>query len=522
MKNICTIIGSCLLVLWAGLVLGHTPAENSPAITVSLELASPIPGTTYQGLPVYYPGQAVPFKLTFWNRGGEIITSKGFSDQEFRLLLVFTDPRGNVITTDKFFPSNTPPAARVFVGNGGNLIPGDPVEILSAGWGWQYDLPDARDLYPLQRGGIYQVKAVIPMRTYTSYTQSDSVKYSIDDQLNWSGALVSNTVLFTLVADFDQDDYYYPLPSGTIHPNQADCDDENPRVHPGATEIMGNGIDDDCNPDTPDVLPVATGTLNVRAEKHTVGSGNKPATNKEPLTNLWVRVYVTGPGSCADRFGTSWQNYHSIWASCNPPAGAGMTDSAGMKSFSLTPGNYILIGLFDPTPDANGNPNYNDDEVYMGVSVGAVTANQTKEKYLQLIVTSDGKKVPAKYTVKTGSELLIIEPEYIEWDGTQELYPFIFESVGDWGVATSVAPPEGFIADQPILSTEVNDDLKALQFVITDMGSKWVHTQVEHRIKHKGRTETVRSQVGIKLSERLARQKGLGRYGHEDRSAKKQ
>lgn len=33
-----------------------------------------------------------------------------------------------------------------------------------------------------------------------------------------------------------------------------DCDDANPEVHPGAEEVSCNGLDDDCNPSTPDLL----------------------------------------------------------------------------------------------------------------------------------------------------------------------------------------------------------------------------------------------------------------------------
>jgi hypothetical protein len=155
-----------------------------------------------------------------------------------------------------------------------------------------------------------------------------------------------------------------------------------------------------------------------------------------------------------------------------------------------------VIGQYDPV-------------IYPGVSVGGVGAGQTVQKYLQVIQKSDGKKVPAKYDVVKGSELLIIEPEYIVWDGTQELYPFIFESIGNWGVTTSVTPPEGFAADYPNLSTTVNTEMKSLQFTITDIGSSWAPTGGTYALKHKAKTKYVKSKIGVKCSKRLAHEKGF-------------
>jgi len=76
--------------------------------------------------------------------------------------------------------------------------------------------------------------------------------------------MTSNTVEFALVVDADGDGYAFPVPDARLSANAvADCNDQNAAVHPGAGEIPNNGVDDDCNPATPDdtAPPVTTATL---------------------------------------------------------------------------------------------------------------------------------------------------------------------------------------------------------------------------------------------------------------------
>jgi hypothetical protein len=126
---------------------------------------------------------------------------------------------------------------------------------------------------------------------------------------------------------------------------------------------------------------------------------------------------------------------------------------------------------------------------------------------------ADNAKVPGKTTVQKGSLLLITEPEYVEWDGTQELYPFVFETIGDWGVTTAIAPPEGFVTDYSSLSTQLKDATGAVQFTVQDIGSRWVDTGVTFTVTHKKKVKTLKDKVGIKLAKKLAEKKGLSIYG---------
>ena len=51
--------------------------------------------------------------------------------------------------------------------------------------------------------------------------------------------------------DVDGDGYGFPASEYCTYP-AMDCNDSNAQINPGMAEIQGNGIDDDCNPATPD------------------------------------------------------------------------------------------------------------------------------------------------------------------------------------------------------------------------------------------------------------------------------
>jgi hypothetical protein len=397
-----------------------------------------------------------------------IIASEGFSKKIFYLFFVFTGPDGETTISDARMigedaGGNPPPPPLIF--KDGEPLQAEPVEILLGktappAFKKSADIYNAYSYYALTKAGKYSVKAVIPIRTYTDISQTiDGVDFAELTSVLFQGVIESNTVDFSL-----------------------------------------------------NVSGVVDGDIIVHADKHTVGTGSHPGSIKESIVGLEVKAFDKAAGSCVSNYGVSWQNYGFIWDGCTPPSpeASGFTNGDGNVILKVPPGDYIVIGEYDP--DGPIGP---DEPIYIGVSAGGVVPEESTNKYLQVIVKADGKKGPAKYTKKTGSDLLIIEPEYVEWDGTEELYPFVFDSLGDWTVTTSVSPPEGFVADYSNLTEEVNTELKALQFTITDIGSKWVDTECTHEIKHKGKKEKIRSKIGVKLSRKLAKAKGLDRFGKE-------
>ncbi len=267
-----------------------------------------------------------------------------------------------------------------------------------------------------------------------------------------------------------------------------------------ATDQAGN-VDE--TPASANWAILATGTVSVTFDRHTVQSGTQPGSTKSPIAGASVNAYTKASGSCAANIGFNPHDDGTVLSTCTPDASA-TTDANGLARITVLPGDYLILSR---DPQTN---------VVAGVSSGPVAAAETVDKFLQVIVRANGTSVPGKTTTRTGSLLYIIEPEYVEWSQTQELYPFVFDAPsGDWGITVTVTPPEGFTADYPELSTDVNEDYKALQFTLTDVGSCWTcGTGVELTIRHKGRTEHIRHAIPTPLSREFARKKGLDTEGH--------
>ncbi len=275
--------------------------------------------------------------------------------------------------------------------------------------------------------------------------------------------------------------------SWTITPTDGDTDGDGvPNSTDQCVAVAGTAFHRGC-----------PSSVKVTFQRHTVGQGSNPGSTKEPVVGAIVRAFDRN-GACVSAIGTSPRDYATVYTTC-APFSESLTDANGVAVNGVVPANYLVISR-DPVTD-----------VYAGVTSGNVSFGAQADKQLQVIVRANGTSVPAKTTTYVGSLLHVIEPEYVEWNEVQELYPFVFDAPdGDWNVSVTVTPPEGFTVDHPALSTDVNNDYKALQFTLTDVGSCWkCGTDVRITIKHLGKTMVQRHNVKTPMTEWFAQRKGL-------------
>ena len=187
-----------------------------------------------------------------------------------------------------------------------------------------------------------------------------------------------------------------------------------------------------------------------------------------------------------DGIGTNWQKWPTIVNGDGEGSGpcyplySGETFYQGDAIFYLPQGSYLMIGKYEGDGQLPAPPHSD----YIGRLVN-VSPGVDDHQNFQVIKKCDkrnsfGQEQKIHRIGPAGDRTGVCGVEL----GYRTL-SLCFDSVGDWDVTTSVAPPEGFVSDYDSLNATVSSELKAVQFTITDVGSKWIPTKVTHKIKHK-------------------------------------
>ncbi|MCG7852961.1 MAG: hypothetical protein MIO92_10610 [Methanosarcinaceae archaeon] len=400
-----------------------------------------------------------------------IFTQENFSELEFNLNLYFKGPGpdGGLITaktyTEESSPTPSIPPVRV------------KTERLEGGWIISMPLNDVRKYYALTEPGKYLVWFEIPFVQYDP-NQIEPIDCNEDGIID--DCVPYNAVIWDLpIKSFDETQGQKPV---TITLTET--------------------------------VPQVTSTVRIIGTEFYFDKGSKPPMTRRPLSGVEVRLYKMSDIEIFGITKVNYKAYASICTNSNIPFILAAESPGGTGEYlchDLAQDEYVIIGYG------------NEDTAYrhIGGSPVSIDANDpawgNADIVRDLILMTDmrGRKAPGKIKKIKGSNLTIIEPEYIEWDDNQAFYPFAFVTEEDWEVEISVKPPKGFDIDKKSLKDTVSAESKAIQFTITDEGGEWGPSKVKYKAKHKKTTKDVESEIGVKLTKKLAKEKDLTVWGEE-------
>jgi hypothetical protein len=444
-------------ILFAAVILAATLANAQTEPTPPLEVRLTFLKASYN---IDDPAEKIIVTITLENTNGTPVwTQKGFSDLGYHQYLFFygpldNDPKLFTSTYGTNAPSPTP------------SVPPPKVAVEELGVGWLIYMPtepDVRDYYSLTEPGQYKVWFSMP------FVQYDPAQ--VEEVRDESGILIG-----------------HEAPPDAVLWNEA-----------LETQDAYITLTTNVAPLTSDIRFTATEWIYLSKA------------TRQPLTDIEVRLYKN---SDIEKEGISQIGHRTCGMIATntsiPFKIAERTGDLGNEYLfkNIQQDDYVVIGYAHRVTDYK----------HMWSQCRASNSNWGKSEIsgdLRLVTSSKGKKSPAQSTVVTGSQLLIIQPEYVEWAGSEELYPIFFESLENWDVSVSIMPPEGFVADNSILSTNVSSELKALQFTVTDVNGDWIPTKVKYRVKHKKKTIEIDNEIGVRLTRKLAEEKGVSEWGRE-------
>ena len=479
-------IFTCTVSILFALALGILAAKGAWAQTTN-----PMPTITLvtdNDKTTYTAAEPIRMQINVSNTSGaNLVTHKGFMDGDFHLMITFTDPDGQLIQS-KFIPVADEPGPPFVVQSDGTVLgAAAPVEVILDGWerGISPDtrplvvIEDAHVFYDLPKLGVYTAQVIAPFEKFSACREESSPTIPIDPATYNSTSNPPPAGLISLL----EDDKVTATYDHRVLSNLVRFE-----------IVSAVAAENDRSP------------VEVLVDIAEVGGGPTPSVTLSPLNGVSVKLYRVSDIP-EDYYPLNHKSYSLVATDTSIPVVASSKALGGTCSFeNIRRDDYLVIGEYSGSPDFN----------YVGDKINAndpAWGTGPIDARLRIMIKANGKKVPTVKTKRTGSLLIITEPEFVAWDSEQELYPFIFESVGDWGVSTSVAPPEGFVTDYKELSANVNSETEAVQFTITDEGSSWKETDVTFTLTHNKKKEKIKTKIGVKLNKKLAEEKGLGVYG---------
>jgi hypothetical protein len=214
-----------------------------------------------------------------------------------------------------------------------------------------------------------------------------------------------------------------------------------------------------------------------------------------------VRVFDRNNAAFASQWGQDPKetNYPAIYESSTGFVGSCTTDETGTCiTGENSTGKYLAIAKY--------KDNTINQTVYVGrlkepgdfkdTNGDKINDFATKDFSITKVISKDGTvsfKASGKMII-LGSILEIIRPDYMIWENTRELYPFIFKSDSDWSVDVCLYVPEGYRISS-VIDTDGNEILginctqefiknetKVILFTVMETGSPEPNVNAELKL----------------------------------------